>query len=103
MVTADKKIAKEADIAGDDIREVRIASSRGEPASINTVSYLLKRWSCYYIRRMCSDCSTLSLLSACTSTMPFIYCQCQRHQLEVEMSARLTIGRLPPHILLTAN
>ena len=48
MVTADKKIAKEADIAGDDIREVRVASGRGEAASVNEVSYLLKRWSCYY-------------------------------------------------------
>jgi hypothetical protein len=56
IVTVDKHTAKEADVTRDDIREVRVSSSRGEPAgSINEVSVLLKRAAALY-RRVGNDC-----------------------------------------------
>ena len=43
VVTADKKTARETAVGRDDIREVRVASGRGEAASVNEVSYLLPK------------------------------------------------------------
>ena len=79
-ITTDKKIAKETDIARDDIREVRVASGSGEEASTigNTSDNVDKASSCISIGRR----SFLSYFACCQLTPSSCSCPITNKMIE---------------------